>query len=50
MRREVFISWMQISYQSVIVEEKKRNKVFRKIAEKTKLLWVVFWIQDAYGY
>ena len=45
---EVFIFWIQLSYQSVIVGEKKEIKFSERLQKKTKLLWVGFWVQATY--
>ena len=50
MRGEVFIFWIQLSYQSVIVEKKKETKFSERLQKKVKLLWVVFLVQAAYDY
>ena len=41
---------MQLSYESVIVEERKETKFSERLQKKAKLLWVGFWVQAAYGY
>ena len=48
--RELFISWIQLSYQSVVVEEKKETKLLERSQKKAKLLWGGFWVQAAYDY
>ena len=49
-RLELFIFWMQLSYQSVIVEQKKETKFLERLHKKAKLQWVAFLLQVTYHY
>ena len=50
MRGEVFIFCIQLSCQSVIVEEKKTQSFLKDCRKKQNFYGLVFWVQAAYDY